>query len=223
VATVKVHSEFADNFAVCAVNSSAALLVPVGDDGETVNVVVPHPCVVGAAGLEIVANGITKFTVSPVSMSAFSEKEKTTDVKASTSLFMKIKFFAVKPVANSSVDSVTYVEMLVALARDTATNRSFAFALCAAELVVIPDEMKRVQYVPTGRSEPVAVNLSVASAAPEFCTPTTKPVEEHPVAVTPGGASVKSGRTMVTKSFTSMIAFSENAYDNVAVVTNVTG
>lgn len=138
-------------------------------------------------------------------------------------MFMKIRVFAVKAVANSSVDSVTYVEILVALARDTVTNRTFVFALCAAELVVIPDEIKRVQYVPTGRSEPVAVNFSVASAAPEFCTPTTKPVEEHPDAVTAGGASVKSGRTMVTKSFTSMIAFNENAYDNVVAVTDVTG
>jgi hypothetical protein len=215
VATVTAHCSYAFSVAVAAVNVNVAVAVP-ELASDVVNVVVPHPFIVGVAKLLSANVGSTSAMLSLAASGTFNANVyERDDVAVVTGLSMlNTLCFNAGVGATTAVDVVIAVAAtLSAVANVTATVRVARFAACAAALVVTPVAIVTAHSTSVARVAVAAVSVTFAVAVPEFAAATVNVVVPHPLVTgVANEISVKSGNTNATLSLAFSGAFNLNLY-----------
>ena len=180
VATVILHREFSGSFCEAAVKVIAAVDVP-EFDRATLNVVVPHPVVVGDARLEREKSGSVITNSSFISNPALVVNVNVIGVAVEGVGLPTLSSLSVNTGTTMAVDSeMAIAPMSVPVARVIATVRMLRSATWGVALVVTPVAMETVHWFPSSTDPEVKVNKSVASTAPLECDATDMPAVSQP-------------------------------------------
>jgi hypothetical protein len=214
VDTVTMHSVSAFSVAVAAVSVMAAVAVAEFATVE-VNVVVPHPRVVGVDVVTSVNVGSVSTIVSLVFTGAFDTKRNDRDEAAHVTGFAIVSTLVLSTGAATAVDVLMASDATsVAPDRVTATLRVFRFAVCTALLAVTPVPMFTVHCSYAFSVAVAAVSVIAAFAAPPLLSAAVNVVLPHPLFVrVPTLLSPNVGSVSVILSLAFSGTFNANVYD----------
>ena len=215
VATVTAHCSYAFSVAVAAVNVNVAVAVP-ELASVVVNVVDPHPFIVGVAKLLSANVGSTSAMLSLAASGAFNANVyEIDDVAAITALSMLNTLCF-----NAGVGATTCVDVVIAtaatlsaVANVTATVRVARSAACAAAPVFTPVAIDTMHSTSVARVAVAAVSVTFAVAVPEFAAAAVNVVVPHPLVTGVANEdSTNVGSTNATVSLAFSGAFNLNLY-----------
>ena len=214
VASVTIHSVSAFSVAVAAVSVIVAVAVPVLVLAA-VNVVVPHPRVVGVTGVPSVNVGSVSAMVSLAFTGAFDTNRNDNEDAAHATGFAIVSTLVLSTGASTAVDVViATADTSVTPARVTATLRVFRFAACTALLAVTPAPIFTVHCSYALSVALAAVSVIAAFAAPPLLSAAVNVVLPHPLLVTlPTLLSPNVGSVSVILSLAFSGTFNANVYD----------
>ena len=216
VAIVTAHCSYAFSVAVAAVNVNVAVAVP-ELASVVVNVVVPHPFIVGVAKLLSANVGSTSAMLSLAASGAFNANVyDIDDVAAITGLSMlNTLCFNAGVGATTSVDVViATVATSSAVANVTATVRVARFAACAAAPVFTPVAIVTMHSTSVAKVAVAAVSVTFAIVVPEFAAAAVNVVVPHPLVTGVANEdSTNVGNTNATLSLAFSGAFNLNLYE----------
>jgi hypothetical protein len=200
--------------AVAAVSAIVAVAVPVFVLAA-VNVVVPHPRVVGVAGVPSVNMGSVSAIVSLAFTGAFDTKRNDRDEAAHVTGFAIVSTLVLSTGAATAVDVLMASDATsVTPDRVTATLRVFRFAACTALLAVTPVPMFTVHCSYAFSVAVAAVSVIAAFAAPPLLSAAVNVVLPHPLFVrVPTLLSPNVGSVSVILSLAFSGTFNANVYD----------
>ena len=215
VATVTMHSVFASSVAVAAVSVIAAVAVAEFATVD-VNVVVPHPLVVGVDVVASVNVGSVSTMVSLAFTGAFDTNRNDNEDAANVTGFAIVSTLVLSTGASTAVDVViATADTSVTPARVTATLRVFRFAVCTALLAVTPAPMFTVHCSYAFSVALAAVSVIAAFAAPPLLSAAVNVVLPHPLLVTlPTLLSPNVGSVSVILSLAFSGTFNANVYES---------
>ena len=216
VARVTMHSVSAFSVAVAAVSVIVAVAVPVLVLAA-VNVVVPHPRVVGVTGVPSVNVGSVSAIVSLAFTGAFDTKRNDRDEAAHATGFAIVSTLVLSTGAATAVDVVMASDATsLTPARVTTTLRVFRFAACTALLAVTPAPMFTVHCSYAFSVAVAAVSVIAAFAAPPLLSAAVNVVLPQPLFVrVPTLLSPNVGSVSVILSLAFSGTFNANVYDMV--------
>jgi hypothetical protein len=201
--------------AVAAVNDTVVVAVPEFEP-VAVNVVVPHPLVVGVASDPKLKLGRTIPILSPTCNRAFDKTVRRIEVAAPvTGVNSSSLLSDMAGVLTADDSTMVDAAILGCPLSVTATVRVLRSAACGDAPVVTPVAIVTVHFVSAASEAVAAVKVKVAVEVPEFASVVENDVAPHPlVDGVDKPASVNEGSTIATASPVSRMTFIANKKDS---------